>query len=82
MSLRYDPSVPVDQDGQKILYTGVEVYVKVLESLHVWMRANSMAVVLENDMLQIPRRPSNKVIRHVTGNRASGYERKEVAESR
>ena len=80
MSSKIDSAMPVDQDGNRILYTGVEVYVETLEKLHIWMRANSMAMGLETDFRQIPKRPARDVIRHVDEGRARSYERKEVSE--
>ena len=56
MSSKPEANVPVDQDGKKIAYTGVEVYVEVLEKLHVWMRANGMSLVLETDPRITPSR--------------------------
>ena len=80
MSFKSDSAMPVDQDGKKISYTGIEVYVDVLESLHTWMRANNLAIVLETEPRQIPKSPSARVLRHVKEDRARSHERKQVSD--
>lgn len=65
MNSKIDSAVPIDQNGRKVIYTGVEVYVEVLDVLHSWMRANGMSMVLETDPRQEPQSPSSRTIRIV-----------------
>ena len=78
MNSKIDSTMPVDQDGKRISYTGVEVYVEILDTLHTWMRANGMSMVLKDDIRHLPMRPSNEILHRVDNGIARTKDKREV----
>ena len=78
MSLKGDSATPIDQEGRRISYTGVEVYVEILDTLHTWMRANGMSMVLKDDIRHLPMTPSPEILHRVDNGNARTKEKREV----
>ena len=78
MSLKSDSATPIDQEGRRISYTGVEVYVEILDTLHTWMRANGMSMVLKDDIRHLPMTPSPEILHRVDNGNARTKEKREV----